>query len=68
MSEFPISDLEAAGIPRRHIMLIAGRNDSLTTSTTQGGGFWEFLKEMFLSEEDNTPMPKGCAAAATSSR
>ena len=53
--------LEQAGIPSRHISLVAGSETTSTgTGTTEvDTGFWASLKDMFLPEEDRYAYAEG---------
>ena len=57
-----VAALEQAGIPSRHISLVAGGDStaSTATSTTEGEtGFWASLKDLFLPEEDRYAYAEG---------
>lgn len=55
-----IRDLESAGIPRQHISRIDGGTSSASATTGQGGtGFWDFLKDLFMPDEDRYGYAEG---------
>ncbi len=60
-AETAIADLEALGIPKQHITMVAGGSTSAvgTTTAPQHEGFLQSLKDLFMPEEDQYSYAEG---------
>ena len=61
-AETAIADLEALGIPKQHITMVAGGTTSslgTTATTPQHEGFLQSLKDLFMPEEDQYSYAEG---------
>ena len=61
-AETAIADLEALGIPKQHITMVAGATTSslgTTATTPQHEGFLQSLKDLFMPEEDQYSYAEG---------
>ncbi len=61
-AETAIADIEALGIPKQHITMVAGGSTSAvgtTAATPQHEGFLQSLKDLFMPEEDQYSYAEG---------